>query len=84
MVAEYRDIGESVLSDSLKNSDELLPATEEVEANIIHGGTTSLKNLTKCIHQVGVDIDQIVYTGYAAAEAVFWMKLRRVSGEPEV
>jgi cell division protein FtsA len=42
----------------------------EVEANIIHGGAASLKNLTKCIHQVGVDIDQIIYAGYAAAEVV--------------
>jgi cell division protein FtsA len=42
----------------------------EVEANIIHGGTTSLKNLSKCIQQVGVDIDQFVYTGLASAEAV--------------
>src|SRR3989344_1663991 len=26
----------------------------EVEANIIHGSSTAIKNLTKCIHQVGV------------------------------
>lgn len=42
----------------------------EVEANIIHGGSTSLKNLTRCIHQVGVDVDQMVYSAYGAAEAV--------------
>jgi cell division protein FtsA len=42
----------------------------EVEANIIHGGTTIIKNLTKCIQQVGVEVDKIIYSGFAASEAV--------------
>lgn len=42
----------------------------EVEANIIHGSLTSIKNLTKCVRQVGVDVDSLVYTGLASAEAV--------------
>lgn len=42
----------------------------EVEANIIHGSMTSFKNLTKCIQQVGVEVDQLVYSGLASAEAV--------------
>lgn len=42
----------------------------EVEANIIHGGATIIKNLTKCISQVGVEVDKIIYSGFAASEAV--------------
>ncbi len=42
----------------------------EVEANIIHGSATAIKNLTKCIKQVGVEVDQLVYNGYASAESV--------------
>lgn len=42
----------------------------EVETNIIHGLTTAIKNLTKCIQQVGVDVESMVYTGIASAEAV--------------
>lgn len=42
----------------------------EVEANIIHGSTTAIKNLTKCIQQVGVEVDRFIYTGLASAEAV--------------
>ncbi len=42
----------------------------EVEANIIHGSATAIKNLTKCIQQVGVEVDQLVYTGLASAESV--------------
>lgn len=42
----------------------------EVEANIIHGSMTALKNLTKCIQQVGVEVDQLIYSGLASAEAV--------------
>ncbi len=42
----------------------------EVETNIIHGLTPAIKNLTRCIQQVGVDVESIVYTGIASAEAV--------------
>lgn len=42
----------------------------EVETNIIHGSTTAMKNLSKCVSQVGVQVDELVYTGIAAAEAV--------------
>ena len=42
----------------------------EVEANIIHGSSTTLKNLTKSVQQVGVEVDQLVYCGLASAEAV--------------
>lgn len=42
----------------------------EVEANIVHGGSTSIKNLVKCIQQIGIEVDQLVYSGLASAEAV--------------
>ena len=42
----------------------------EVEANIIHGSTASIRNLTRSIQQVGVNVDMHIYNGYAAAEAV--------------
>jgi cell division protein FtsA len=42
----------------------------EVEANIVHGSTTSIKNLTRSIQQIGVEVDMHIYNGYAAAEAV--------------
>jgi cell division protein FtsA len=42
----------------------------EVETNIIHGAATAIKNLVKCVTQVGVDVEEMVYTGIASAEAV--------------
>ncbi|OGC69731.1 cell division protein FtsA [candidate division WWE3 bacterium RIFOXYC1_FULL_39_7] len=42
----------------------------EVETNIIHGSSTAMKNLIKCVSQVGVGVEDLVYTGIAAAEAV--------------
>lgn len=42
----------------------------EVETNIIYGSTTSMRNLAKCVDQVGVEVSDMVYTGLASAEAV--------------
>lgn len=42
----------------------------EVETNIIHASSTAVKNLVKCIQQVGVNVEDMVYTGIASAEAV--------------
>lgn len=42
----------------------------EVETNIIHGSSTAIINLTKCIEQVGVSVDEMIYTGIASAESV--------------
>ena len=42
----------------------------EVEANIVHGSTTSIKNLVKCVEQIGIEVEQLVYSGLASAEAV--------------
>lgn len=42
----------------------------EVEAHLITGLTPAIANIEKCVHQAGVDIDDIIPTGLAAAEAV--------------
>ena len=42
----------------------------EVEANIVHGSSTSIKNLVKCVQQIGIEVEQLVYSGLASAEAV--------------
>jgi len=41
----------------------------EVEVNIIHGSATALKNLTKCINQIGVEVSDLIYAALASAEA---------------
>ena len=42
----------------------------EVDAHIITGQSQTVNNLEKCIHQAGVDIDDLVPSMLAAAEAV--------------
>ncbi|MCL5004156.1 MAG: cell division protein FtsA [Patescibacteria group bacterium] len=42
----------------------------EVETNIIYGSATSLRNLTKCVAQVGVDVSDLVFSGIAASQSV--------------
>lgn len=42
----------------------------EVETNIISGATTVMRNLVKCVQQVGVDVEDLVFGGLAASEAV--------------
>jgi len=42
----------------------------EVEAHLITGLTPAITNIEKCVHQAGVDIDDIIPNGLAASEAV--------------
>ncbi len=42
----------------------------QVDTHIVHGAVTSMRNLVKCIHQVGVDVAGLVFEGFASAEAV--------------
>lgn len=42
----------------------------EVETNIISGATTVMRNLVKCVQQVGVDVEDLVFCGLASSEAV--------------
>src|SRR3989338_8677618 len=42
----------------------------ETETHIITGSSTSMKNLVKCISQVGIDVSELVFSGIAASIAV--------------
>jgi cell division protein FtsA len=42
----------------------------EVETHIITGSNTAIKNLSKCVSEVGASIEGLVFSGIAAAEAV--------------
>lgn len=42
----------------------------EVETHIITGSTTSIRNLTKCVSEMGVDVQGLVVGGLASAESV--------------
>ncbi|NMC36164.1 cell division protein FtsA [Candidatus Beckwithbacteria bacterium] len=42
----------------------------EVEAHIISGATTAMRNLAKCITEIGITVSGLVFTGLASAEAV--------------
>jgi len=42
----------------------------EVETHIITGSNTAIKNLTKCVSEVGANIEGLVFSGVAAAETV--------------
>lgn len=42
----------------------------EVETNIISGSATVMRNLVKCVQQVGVDVEDLVFGGLAASESV--------------
>lgn len=42
----------------------------EVDTHIITGSTTSIRNLKKALSEVGVDVDAMVFSGYASSLAV--------------
>ena len=42
----------------------------EVETHIVHGSATALQNLTKCVRQAGVRVDELVVASLASGEAV--------------
>lgn len=42
----------------------------EVETHIVHASATAVQNLSKCVHQAGVRIDECVASPLAAADAV--------------
>jgi len=41
----------------------------EVETHIITGSSTAMRNLTKCVSEVGADVQSLVASGLASAEA---------------
>lgn len=42
----------------------------EVDTHLVTGGTTAIKNLEKCIQELGVNIEGMVFGGLAGAQAV--------------
>lgn len=42
----------------------------ETQTHIITGSTTSMRNLVKCVSQVGIDVTELVFSGIACAFAV--------------
>lgn len=54
----------------IKNPVGMIGVRLEVDAHIITGQATIIKNIEKAVHQAGVDIDDIVPSSLAAAEAV--------------
>lgn len=54
----------------IKNPVGMIGVRLEVDAHIITGQSTIVKNLEKAVHQSGVDIDDLIPSSLAAAEAV--------------
>ena len=42
----------------------------EVETHIVTGATTALRNIAKCVSQVGIDVEGMVFSGLASAYSV--------------
>lgn len=42
----------------------------EVETHIITGSSTAMRNLVKCIEELGIDVEALVFSGLSASEAV--------------
>lgn len=42
----------------------------EVETHIVTGAATAMRNLAKCVGEVGVDVEGLVFAGVASSEAV--------------
>jgi cell division protein FtsA len=42
----------------------------EAEAHLISGSATAMRNITKCISEIGIDVNSLVFSGLASAEAV--------------
>lgn len=42
----------------------------EVDTQIVTGSTTAIRNLAKCVGEVGIDVDLIVFSGLASANCV--------------
>lgn len=42
----------------------------EVETNVIHSASIAMRNIVRCVSQVGVNVEELVYAGVASSEAV--------------
>lgn len=42
----------------------------EAEAHLVSGSGTAMRNISKCVAEIGVEVDSLVFSGLASAEAV--------------
>lgn len=42
----------------------------EAEAHLISGSSTAMRNIIKCVSEIGVEVDSLVFSGLASSEAV--------------
>jgi len=42
----------------------------EAETHIVTGSSTAMKNLVKCVQELGIDVELLVFSGLAASESV--------------
>lgn len=50
----------------------------EVDAHVIAGSVPAIKNLTKCVYQAGVDIEDLVYGGLASTYSMLTKKQKEI------
>ncbi len=50
----------------------------EVEALVIGGATSATKNLTKCVYQAGLEIDNLVFSPMATAQSMLTKKQKEI------
>ena len=55
---------------NIKNPEGMSGIRLEVEAHIIHGSSTVIKNLVKSVRQVGVEVSDFIYSGLASSISV--------------
>jgi cell division protein FtsA len=56
--------------DGIKDPVGMSGVRREVETHIVTGSATSMRNLAKCVSEVGADVQNLVAAGLASAEAV--------------
>jgi len=66
MPREYIVDGESGVKDPVGMSGVRL----EVDTHIVSAGSSAIKNVKKAVNEVGIQIDELVFSGIASAEAV--------------
>jgi len=50
----------------------------EVEALVIGGATSAIKNLTKCVYQAGLEIDDLVFSPLTTAQSILNKKQKEI------
>lgn len=56
--------------DSIKDPLGMTGVRLEVDTHIVTGSSTALRNLAKCVAEVGINVDQLVFSGLCSSESV--------------